>query len=322
MNLINIINKAASRKELFTAGPASLLEENLLHLSGAFGRGDDLYSYQEEQVLNWLSKLSGKSNIARLQGSSTLAIEIALRNFISGSVLVVETGYYAKRLGSILSLISKTDDSINIEVCDLMDIHEKMENKYDWVVTCFVETSMGYKFDPSDLLEIKRRTEAKLFLDSTASIGLENDHYIADVHAFSSCKGLFGLTGASFIAFADGLETNEIDSFYLDIKTHLNKNVTGPYHSIQSLYGIMNIHHEIVEGVKINKLRFLNKFKNHSQNEPLLCTMVDKVIKSSSASAIMYEPRSLQEGMSIVCHIGEAHLKSKARGDIQSSLYY
>ena len=33
-------------------------------------------------------------------------------------------------------------------------------------------------------------------LDATASIGLEDEHELADLIAYSSCKGLFGLTGA------------------------------------------------------------------------------------------------------------------------------
>ena len=46
-----------------------------------------------------------------------------------------------------------------------------------------------------------RKLKAKLLLDATGSIGLEPDHNLADTIAFSSCKGLFGLTGASFICF-------------------------------------------------------------------------------------------------------------------------
>ena len=49
-------------------------------------------------------------------------------------------------------------------------------------------------------------------LDATASIGLEDGHNWADVISYSSCKGLFGLTGAGFIAF-NTLPSNEIKSF-------------------------------------------------------------------------------------------------------------
>ncbi len=42
---------------------------------------------------------------------------------------------------------------------------------------------------------------AKLYVDATGSIGLEERHELADVMAFSSCKGLLGLTGACFVAY-------------------------------------------------------------------------------------------------------------------------
>ena len=44
--------------------------------------------------------------------------------------------------------------------------------------------------------EIKSH-KANLFLDTTGSIGLEEGHELADLVAFSSCKGLLGLTGGS-----------------------------------------------------------------------------------------------------------------------------
>ena len=44
------------------------------------------------------------------------------------------------------------------------------------------------------------KCSAQLMLDATASIGLGDNHELADVISFSSCKGLFGLTGGTFIA--------------------------------------------------------------------------------------------------------------------------
>ena len=69
---------------------------------------------------------------------------------------------------------------------------------------------------------------AKLALDATASIGLEKYHSYADVVSFSSCKGLFGLTGASFVASV--YSKNKIFIYYF---SHLNKKMTGPYHILQ-----------------------------------------------------------------------------------------
>ena len=60
-------------------------------------------------------------------------------------------------------------------------------------------------------------------MDATASVGLEQGHEYSDVAAFSSCKGLLGLTGASFIVFNNSAQ-NEIPQFNLDINSHLQKN--------------------------------------------------------------------------------------------------
>ena len=51
------------------------------------------------------------------------------------------------------------------------------------------------------MFELKKKCKSKLALDATASIGLEKNHELSDVAAFSSCKGLFGLTGGAFITF-------------------------------------------------------------------------------------------------------------------------
>ena len=93
-------------------------------------------------------------------------------------------------------------------------------------------------------------------LDATASIGLQSNHDLSDVLAYSSCKGLFGLTGASFIAFND-MPTNEIDSFLLNLASHLEK-MTGPYHSICSLIDVLKDHENFKQAVIENKEKFLN----------------------------------------------------------------
>ena len=98
-------------------------------------------------------------------------------------------------------------------------------------------------------------------LDATASIGLEDEHELADLIAYSSCKGLFGLTGASFIAYNKNPQ-NEIKSFYMSIYNHINKKMTGPYHTIQSLHKILQKYDQFKYAVKINKEKFLKDFKD------------------------------------------------------------
>ena len=52
--------------------------------------------------------------------------------------------------------------------------------------------------------------------------------------SFSSCKSLFGLTGACFVGYSSE-PANKIHSFMLDIQSHINKKMTGPNSTIQSL---------------------------------------------------------------------------------------
>ena len=87
---------------------------------------------------------------------------------------------------------------------------------------CPVEISIGLKIPISNLDKLKKDAK-QLALDATASIGLEKDHNFSDVLAYSSCKGLFGLTGAAFVAFNSSL-SNVVNQFNLDINNHLEKN--------------------------------------------------------------------------------------------------
>ena len=55
-------------------------------------------------------------------------------------------------------------------------------------------------------------------------------------------------------------------------------------------------------------------------NQPLLCTYVNKKIKKKNNKVVLYQSRAKIDG-SIVCHLGEVHLKRKAKGDIQKFIY-
>ena len=87
MNKLSIKNFVANQnnsKKIFTAGPASLLEENLLGLRPCFGRGDTDYNKIENYVLKKLKNMSKHKYIARMQGSGSLALEIVASNFLYG----------------------------------------------------------------------------------------------------------------------------------------------------------------------------------------------------------------------------------------------
>ncbi len=321
-NIKKFIDEKNKKKLIFTAGPASLLKENILNLNPCFGRGDREYLIKEKFVMNKILKLCGQKKIARMQGSGSLALEIMATNFLYGKVLIINTGYYSDRLFYLSSCAKKNFKNIKqIKRIEWYQINEFTEN-YDWVFACSTETSCGLKIPIEDLYRLKKRCNSKLMLDATASIGLEKHHELSDVLGFSSCKGLFGLTGACFVAFSTNPK-NEISSFYMNIFSHLNKKMTGPYHIIYSLYDVLKNHSNFAESVKINKKIFLKKM-SHFLSQPLnfqpnLCTHVNKVIRAKNNKVILYEPRN-DIGGSVVCHIGEVHLGKYAKGKIFDSL--
>lgn len=306
-------------KILFTAGPASLLAENIIGLRPCFGRNDKDYDQVENRVLTKLKKLSGHDQIARMQGSASLALEIMSLNFLYGNILIISTGYYSDRILSLArSAKRRTNQIKKISVIDWKKINSISKN-FDWVWACSTETSCGLKLPIKMLATMCKKLKSKLMLDATGSFGLEPDHDLADVIAFSSCKGLFGLTGASFICFNERPKV-QVDSFYLDINSHLRKLMTGPYHAISSLDNVLLKHSVLKSSVLINKIKFQKKMLNWITipliYQPLLCTHVKFKIKSSdNKKVILYKPRN-DLGGSVVCHLGEVHRSNSAKGKI------
>jgi aspartate aminotransferase-like enzyme len=304
---------------LFTPGPASLTYENLISLAPVFGRGDSKYQNLEYEVLNWLMDLSGQTEIVRLQGSATLAIEIALENFVTGKVLLFQTGFYSNRILEILG------HRADIQIATLAP-HEVIPSgeTFDWVIGCPTETSTGYFTPITFLQDLATTTRAKLFLDATASIGLEENHGLADVVCFSSCKGLFGLTGAAFIAFSTKASRVPVH-FSLNLETYREKRTTGPYHAIQSLSKMIGSHQEIRKSVIINKQKMVSINKSNLvypiENQPKLCTAIKSEVASISSNVILYESR-LPQSFRIICHLGEAHLAGNAKGEILQRLEF
>lgn len=310
------------RKLLFTAGPASLLPENLTGLRPCFGRGDDDYAKVEEQVLGALRIMTGHQRIVCLQGSASLALEIMALNFLYGRVLVVSTGYYSDRLKFLADSALRRTCAVKEVVSVNWNNIETATGSVDWVFACYTETSCGLKMPIESLRTLAKRLGARLMLDATASIGLETGHELAEAIGYSSCKGLFGLTGASFIAFNDPASV-EVDSFYLRLENHINKAMTGPYHSICSLADVLPKHDDFRAAVVENKQVFMRRMESHLTlppiNQPLLCTHVDCEIKQRDPQAILYEPRG-GVGGSVVCHLGEVHLGRTARAGILDGL--
>jgi aspartate aminotransferase-like enzyme len=318
LKILEFCNYRNNEKTLFTAGPASLLSENIEGLQPCFGRDDDLYYKAEERVLTKLKTISCQTNIARFQGSASLALEIISLNFLYGKVLIIDSGYYSDRLKLLANTALKTHKNISKVNSVSWSNIENVDEKYDWIFFCYNETSSAILLPIKKIKSLADKINAKIAMDATASIGLEKYHDLADVVAFSSCKGLFGLTGASFVAFSIQPQ-NEVNSFYLDIKTHLEKKITGPYHSILSLDKVLENYENFKESVLINKKKFLrdmNLYLSYSFDlQPSLCTYVNIKLISENSNVILYKPRNNIQG-SIVCHLGEAHLGKYAKGNI------
>jgi len=313
---------ANKEKYLFTPGPSSLNPQNIRGLAPCFGRGDNQYERLEKSVLDSLKNLSGHRNIVRLQGSASLALEILALNFLFGKVVIVETGYYSARILRLANqAMIQLGHITQIEVIPWDQILDYSMTA-DWVWACPTETSIGLKVPLNVLNSLARRCGAKLALDATASIGLESGHELSSVVAYSSCKGLFGLTGASFVAYNDDPK-NEVNSFSLSVDSHRQKLMTGPYHAIQSLFFVLPKHDDLKSAVIANKERFMSMMENKlvwpKMNQPLLCTHVSVRLQSKSGFGVMYEPRSQLSG-SVVAHLGEVFLGRAAKGEILNDL--
>ena len=312
-----------SEKIVFTPGPGSLTEENMMGLGPCFSRNDSDYLSTMEHVHKKILALSGQKHIASFQGSGTLAIEIAINNFVSGKVVVVSTGFYSNRVAdlarSFMDLYGVVTEVVEVDWKEL----ESFTGTFDWVLACPTETSVGLLVPITDLNDFANKCGAKLFLDATASIGLEEGHELAEVVTFSSCKGLFGITGGSFISH-NNEPTFEPKNFYMKLGTHANKRTTGAYHAIQSLFHTLNNHEDLKQSVITNKKVFTERFAElliyPAKNQPLLCTQISGHIRTDNPNVVLYESRHPIEG-SVVCHIGELHLGSKAKGKIIEELY-
>ena len=295
------ITEKNNQKLMLTPGPATVLHENIQHIKPLFGRGDDEYTKMAEHVLEWVKSLCGQDQVYTAQGSSTFALELALHSFVKGSVLLVSTGYYSDRLEQLLP-----------EGCKLTKVKyddiDHIKRNYDWVLCAYTETSVAFKVDIEKIKDLSDRCDALLYLDATGSIGLEEKHDLADLMAFSSCKGLFGLTGACFLAHKKKLTPRDSSHFYFNINTHKEKMVTGPYHAIASLYGVISNHSLFRDRVIKSKNKVLKNWKNFVRqgNQPLLCTYLEGKVIPKDSDIVLYNPRSNLDG-SVICHFGEIH---------------
>jgi len=303
-----LFSRKSFLRRMLTPGPGAVPFESVELIGPAFGRGDKEFQKIYDNSIQWLKKQSGQDKVIPLQGSATLSIELGLHTFVYGSVLIIADGVYGKRLQELLPQGIKMTVITSAELTDVI----QSRKSFDWIVTPYTETSIGYKHDIKDLKHAKDLLNAKLFLDATASIGLERDHKVADVCCFSSCKGLFGITGASFITHKSNLKIRKSNLFYFNYETHLNKLITGPYHQLCSIYGVSKVHFHLVQSVKNSKNGISEIFTPYAKplrNQPLLCTHIKESVIGRE-NVVLYQPRQSVEG-SIICHLGDIYRSSK-----------
>jgi 2-aminoethylphosphonate-pyruvate transaminase len=304
-----IVNASNQRKKMLTPGPACLLAENLRGLRPFFGRGDADYLDVLQTVVSGLSKLTGHAHVTPLQGSATGALEIAACNFLAGDVIVLATGYYGARMAELCGFAAKNFGRIGR--LDVLDEASFLARKApcDWVVAVYTETARAYRGNLRQWRHQASRLGARMLVDATASVGLEDHHEVCDVIAYSSCKGLFGLAGAAFIAYNEEPRVSP-SSFFLDLKSHRERKMTGPYHVLGGLAEVLPMQAQIRDAVWQSKKQFVARFHDvlayAEENQPAIATKVQKALHMTDC--VSYQPRE-SDGGTVVCHLGDVYLR-------------
>ena len=326
--VISLTTLANSKKVLFTPGPTNLHGESIRGIRPVFTRGDDEYTALEKRVLEKVLQRAGQEAIACMQGSATTAIEVATTNFLYGNVLVISSGYYSERIVRMLERkkdVLQLKSLVSLNYSDFISQAATLSG-FDWVVAVSTETADAFLTDIPTLKLVADRMKAKLMLDATGSINLEEHHELADACMFSSCKGLGGFTGAAFVTYNKNLLDN-INSaskeFILDIRTYIDKQTTGPAHTLCSLDRIADNFAELGARVRLSQEIFSSKFKNYllrSTNQPALCTKIIANSVTMPPGSVSYQPRSIEPGHAVICHLFDQFPANRAVGEIYDQL--
>jgi cytidyltransferase-like protein len=319
-----------SKKCLLTPGPTNLHPENLLDIEPVFSRSDSHYQEVTSRVLSRILALAGQDTIVAVPGSATTAIEVATTNFLSGRVLVLTTGYYSKRMLSMIKLKAQKLELGAVEAMTWDEFEHAAGDlksaSFDWIVCAYTETADAFALDLPPVKDYARRCGARLMVDATGSINLEDDHELADVTMFSSCKGLGGLTGAGFITFNKELlaSRNPVSKeFILDLDTYLEKKTTSPAHTLLSLDRVsarFAEHRNLMRQAKGEFLKIFGDVLFRQGNQPYLCTKVKNAGLEWPDWIVPYEPRVVETDCQVICHLFEQFPSNRQPGEIYKSL--
>lgn len=326
--MASLVMLANSKKCLLTPGPSNLHTENLSGIRPVFTRGDSEFNSIQTEVLEKIRRRAGQDSIVCMQGSATTAIEVATTNFLRGKVLAVASGYYSDRI--MLMLKRKAErlqltDLIAITYDEFMEQRQSLSG-FDWIVAVSTETADAFLCDLKELKNVADRMQSRLMIDATGSINLEDDHELADVCMFSSCKGLGGLTGAGFITYnkvlLDHLNTNPKE-FILDLNTYIDKKTTGPAHALLSMHLIADSFAQLGQRVRDSKEIFAEKFKERlvrTSNQPALCTKFKANKVTVPEGTVLYQPRSIESGAHVICHLFDQFPANRSVGEFYDSI--
>lgn len=326
--MASLVMLANSKKCLLTPGPSNLHTENVFGIHPVFTRGDSEYDSIQIDVLDKIRRRAGQDSIVCMQGSATTAIEVATSNFLYGKVLAVASGYYSDRI--IMMLKRKAQrlqltDLIAITYDEFIEQRQSLSG-FDWIVAVSTETADAFLCDLKELKHAADRMQARLMIDATGSINLEDDHELADVCMFSSCKGLGGLTGAGFITYNKELLSRlnpHAKEFVLDLSTYIEKKTTGPAHCLLSMHLICDRFAELGQRVRESKAIFVEKFRAHlvrQTNQPALCTKFKADSVKVPAGTVLYQPRSIEPGAHVICHLFDQFPANRSVGQFYDSV--
>ena len=284
------MSNLSNHKVTYCPGPGAVLSEWFTYQREYFGRGDHEYQILKEKTLNWLKKKAGQDIVVPIAGSGTTAAIVAINSFLQGKILIINTGYYSQRWSDYLKNTNLKNNFDFIDYEKFIDNNFKKKT-YDWVLFVYVETASCKKFNLKKVDKIRKKLGSKLIMDATASIGLENNHNLADVVFFSSCKGLLGPTGLGFIAYKNKTKVIKSKDFWFDLETHSNAKYTLGYNCMASLYGV-SMKHNIYKKKILMAAKIMKKFTLQEHPLPKIgIPLKYDLIKKINKNIILYQPR-------------------------------
>ena len=275
-------------------GPAGLCEQSLAGIKPGYYEQNPDFSQTSDTVLQWLRQMSGLADIEVFASTVASIRKVAMDRYVSGRVLVIDSGSVSHQLVDLAQ--GRTNVSL-VSEAELATTHESA----DWLIASYVDEEKADKQNVKLLRAQADRLGARLYLDATFSMGLEDHHQLADLLTFDSCHGLFGLMGAAFIS------GNRLPA----VNSNISVDETPPVHALQSLHGLIPHHAQIVERVRQSKAGCMNLWAQYlpakpQNRQPLLCTYFEGKVTALDDSVTLYQPGNQLAG-SVIYHLGEIH---------------